>query len=115
MCSGCPAPTAKPELASPAVDGPRRRCDARSHTSREGAMKAVVGALALAAAMMSPAAQAETPASTLVMAMNIDDIISLDPAETFELQGGEVNANVYDRVTVYEPGEVALSGGVAES
>jgi peptide/nickel transport system substrate-binding protein len=78
-------------------------------------MKAVVGALALAAAMMTPAAQAETPASTLVMAMNIDDIISLDPAETFELTGGEVNANVYDRITVYEPGEVALSGGVAES
>ena len=39
-------------------------------------MKAVVSALALAAAAMMPAAQAETPASTLVMAMNIDDIIS---------------------------------------
>ena len=36
-------------------------------------------------------------------------------AETFELTGGEVNANVYDRITVYEPGAVALSGGVAES
>ena len=78
-------------------------------------MKAVVSALALAAAVVIPAAQAETPASTLVMAMNIDDIISLDPAETFELTGGEVNANVYDRITVYEPGEVELSGGVAES
>jgi peptide/nickel transport system substrate-binding protein len=77
-------------------------------------MKAVVSALALAAALVIPAAQAETPASTLVMAMNIDDIISLDPAETFELVGGEVNANVYDRITVYEPGEVTLSGGVAE-
>lgn len=79
-------------------------------------MKAFVGALIVAAtAAIVPAAHAETPASTLVMAMNIDDIISLDPAETFELVGGEVNANVYDRVTVYEPGETTLSGGVAES
>jgi peptide/nickel transport system substrate-binding protein len=78
-------------------------------------MKAVVSALALAAVAVMPVAQAETPASTLVMAMNIDDIISLDPAETFELVGGEVNANVYDRITVYEPGETTLSGGVAES
>jgi peptide/nickel transport system substrate-binding protein len=79
-------------------------------------MKAFVGALTVAATVaIVPAAHAETPASTLVMAMNIDDIISLDPAETFELTGGEVNANTYDRITVYEPGESALSGGVAES
>ena len=63
----------------------------------------------------SPLVQAETPPSTLVIAMNIDDIISLDPAETFELVGGEVNANIYDRITVHEPGQEALSGGVAES
>ena len=47
--------------------------------------------------------------------MNIDDILSLDPAETFELVGGEVIANVYDRITMHEPGEADLSGGVAES
>jgi len=75
-----------------------------------GMLTFVVGA---AAAM--PVAQAETPPSTLVMAMNIDDIISLDPAETFELVGGEVNANVYDRITVHEPGHEELSGGVAGS
>jgi peptide/nickel transport system substrate-binding protein len=80
-------------------------------------MNRLLGALACVIAALGaiPAAHAETPASTLVMAMNIDDIISLDPAETFELVGGEVNANIYDRITVYEPGEVALSGGVAES
>jgi peptide/nickel transport system substrate-binding protein len=76
-----------------------------------------LGALALVAAagVATPIAHAETPASTLVIAMNIDDIISLDPAETFELVGGEVNANVYDRITVHEPGQEKLSGGVAES
>ncbi len=80
-------------------------------------MKKWLGTLAVvaAAALAPPVAQAETPASTLVIAMNIDDIISLDPAETFELVGGEVNANVYDRITVHEPGQEELSGGVAES
>jgi peptide/nickel transport system substrate-binding protein len=72
-------------------------------------------ALMGAAVVAAPIAYAETPASTLVIAMNIDDIISLDPAETFELVGGEVNANIYDRITVHEPGQEELSGGVAES
>ncbi len=79
-------------------------------------MRAFAGALALVAAVaLGPQARAETPASTLVIAMNIDDIISLDPAETFELVGGEVITNIYDRVTGYEPGTMALTGGVAES
>ena len=79
-------------------------------------MNKLAGALALGAAIaLSPAVKAETPAATLVMAMNIDDIISLDPAETFELTGGEVIANIYDRVTQYEPGTMELVGGVAES
>jgi peptide/nickel transport system substrate-binding protein len=72
-------------------------------------------ALMVAAALTMPVAQAKTPPSTLVMAMNIDDIISLDPAETFELVGGEVNGNVYDRITVHEAGHEELSGGVAGS
>ena len=71
--------------------------------------------LIAAAVMAGPIGHAETPASTLVMAMNIDDIISLDPAETFELVSGEINANIYDRITVHEPGKEGLSGGVAES
>jgi peptide/nickel transport system substrate-binding protein len=79
-------------------------------------MKKLLGSLALGAALaIAPAAYAETPANALVMAMNIDDIISLDPAETFELVGGEVNANIYDRITGYEPGTMALVGAVAES
>jgi peptide/nickel transport system substrate-binding protein len=81
-------------------------------------MKRLLGALTWVVALLAafPVARAETPDSTLVMAMNIDDIISLDPAETFELVGGEVIANVYDRITVYEPGAVVeLTGGVAES
>lgn len=59
---------------------------------------------------------AETPKDTLVMAKFIDDIITLDPAEVFELSGGEMIANVYDRIMMYEPEDTAtLVGGVAES
>ena len=35
---------------------------------------------------------------TIVMAKQIDDIISLDPAEAFEFSGVEVGANVYDKL-----------------
>ncbi|MGH6718125.1 MAG: ABC transporter substrate-binding protein [Alphaproteobacteria bacterium] len=59
---------------------------------------------------------AETPADTLVIAKQIDDIITLDPAEVFEFSGGEVIANVYDRILMYEPEDTeTLAGGVAES
>ena len=105
--------------AAARVDAAGRRCDASSRIPPGGTTmnKKLAGALALAAAIATaPLARAETPASTLVIAMNIDDIISLDPAETFELVGGEVIANVYDRITAYEPGERWRStGGVAES
>ena len=62
------------------------------------------------------AAQAGTPKDTLVMAKNIDDIITLDPAEIFEFTGGELSANIYDRVMMFEPENLTeLVGGVAES
>lgn len=38
---------------------------------------------------------AKSPPDTLVEGFAIDDIISLDPAESFELSGGDVLANVY--------------------
>lgn len=61
-------------------------------------------------------ASAKTPDDTFVMAINMDDIISLDPAEVFELVGGEVIANIYDRITTHEPEDLSeLVGGVAES
>ncbi|MBX6320852.1 MAG: ABC transporter substrate-binding protein [Rhodospirillaceae bacterium] len=59
---------------------------------------------------------AETPKDTFVMAKNFDDIISLDPAEVFELSGGEVIANVYDRIMTHEAENTEkLVPGVAES
>jgi peptide/nickel transport system substrate-binding protein len=61
-------------------------------------------------------AQAETPKDTLVLAKQIDHIIPLDPAEVFEFSGGEVIANVYDRIFTFEAEDTAtLVPGVAES
>ena len=59
---------------------------------------------------------AETPPDTLVLAQDIGDLITLDPAEAFELTAGEILANVYDRIMTFEPEDPGiLTGGVAES
>jgi peptide/nickel transport system substrate-binding protein len=69
----------------------------------------------LLASVAGPVA-ADTPPDTLVVAKLIDDIISLDPAEVFEWSGGEMIANLYDRIMMHEPEDTTtLVGGVAES
>jgi peptide/nickel transport system substrate-binding protein len=63
-----------------------------------------------------PAPHAETPDDTLVQAWQIDDLITLDPAEVFEFSGAEYAANVYDRLVTYPVDDVTnLQGHVAES
>ncbi|MFQ5784498.1 MAG: ABC transporter substrate-binding protein [Alphaproteobacteria bacterium] len=67
-------------------------------------------------ALGAASSDAATPKDTLVMAKNISDIITLDPAEVFEFTGGELIANIYDRVMMYEAEDLTkLVGGVAES
>ena len=81
-------------------------------------LKRLASALALACASVALAfgAHAATPKNTLVMAKDIADLITLDPAEVFELTGGEIIANLYDRLMMYEPEDLTtLVGGVAES
>lgn len=74
---------------------------------------AAFAALPLAAA---PAAFAATPPDTIVIAKQIDDIITLDPGEDYELSGVEIATNIYDRLLRYEAEDVSkLVGGVAES
>ncbi len=46
--------------------------------------------------------QAATPKDTLVVAMAFDDIISLDPAESFEISTGELLGNSYDRLLRFD-------------
>lgn len=59
---------------------------------------------------------AKTPKHILVMAAQIDDMISLDPAEIFEFSGAEYAANTYDRLIGYDVDNVAeIFGVLAES
>jgi len=74
------------------------------------------GAALSALVAASTPSLADTPADTLVLAWAIDDIITLDPGETFEISSGEVMGNAYDRLVrfkVENPAE--LYGDVAES
>ncbi|HKJ51734.1 MAG TPA: ABC transporter substrate-binding protein [Gammaproteobacteria bacterium] len=73
------------------------------------------GIAALIVAGVTPS-QAATPKDTFVMAKDIADIITMDPAEVFELTTGEIIANIYDRIMMFEPEDLQnLVGGVAES
>lgn len=76
-------------------------------------------ASALLVATMSalpPQVMAATPKDTLVVAKNIADIITFDPAEAFELTTGELMANIYDRIMMAEPENTEeIVGGVVES
>jgi peptide/nickel transport system substrate-binding protein len=61
-------------------------------------------------------AEAATPKDTAVFAKQIDDIITLDPHESYEISGGEICTNVYDRLLRYEAEDLTKQvGGVAES
>ena len=74
-------------------------------------------ALAITAALsLSTPAWAETPADTLVIADMIEDIVSLDPAESFEFSGQDALLNVYDRlIRILPENDFALEPGLAES
>lgn len=76
--------------------------------------------LGVASALMASVAagplRAAPPADTFVMAKDISDIITLDPAEVFEFSGGEMIAQIYDRLMWFEPGDMSeLVCGVCES
>ncbi len=59
---------------------------------------------------------AETPADTLVIADKIDDIVSLDPAESFEFSGNDMLNNIYDTLVELDPADLGpLVPGLAES
>ncbi|THK39108.1 ABC transporter substrate-binding protein [Ensifer sp. MPMI2T] len=75
--------------------------------------KAAVFAASLALSV-SPAALAETPADVLVVAQNIDDIVSIDPAEAYEFSSGEYVTQTYDRLVQYDAPDVQkLAPGLA--
>ncbi len=61
-------------------------------------------------------AVAATPKDTLVVVKNIEDIVSLDPAEAFEFSSGEVVSNVYEGLVTYDAKDPSkIQAGVASS
>ncbi len=80
-----------------------------------------VRVLATSAAMAllltgAPQAFAATPADTLVLGFAFDDIISLDPAEAFELSTAEVTANTYNKLVGLNPSDTSkVVGELADS
>jgi len=53
--------------------------------------------------LLAAAARAQIPHDTVVMAMDIDDFVSLDPAEAYEFSDIEAIANCYDHLLDYDP------------
>jgi len=70
--------------------------------------------LLLLSAPLGGPARAATPPDTVVMGKGIDDIVSLDPAEVYEVSGAEVVGNVYDRLIEGDPRDPAqIRAGLA--
>ena len=70
----------------------------------------IVGAVAtvVAGAAIVPVL-AQTPANMLVIANRIDDITTLDPAQSFEFAGSDVSRNIYGKLVNFDPSN--LDGG----
>ncbi len=64
---------------------------------------ALACATSLSLAVSAGGSHAATPADTLVVAMAIDDVISLDPAEIFEITTSEILTNTYERLVTTDP------------
>lgn len=59
---------------------------------------------------------AQTPRDTIVQAAQIDDIISLDPHESFEYKGNETTTNIYEKLlTTPNSNPQRIVGELAES
>lgn len=79
-------------------------------------MTKLLTSAALGLALAMPA-YAETPANMLVIATRIDDVTSLDPAESFEFAGSDISRNVYQKLVNFDPANLDAGYGpeVADS
>ncbi|NHT78311.1 ABC transporter substrate-binding protein [Rhizobiaceae bacterium CRRU44] len=80
-------------------------------------MRRLTAGAAIALIMTAAApAYAATPADTLVQAWAIDDIISMDPGEAFELSTAEITANTYSLLVRLDLADTSkVKGDLAES
>lgn len=66
--------------------------------------------------LAAPSVYAATPADTLVEGFAIDDIISLDPAEAFELSTAEITGNSYSKLVTLDLADTSkVIGDLADS
>ncbi len=73
---------------------------------------AILGAaVALAAGVTTVPAMAETPANMLVIANRIDDITTMDPAQSFEFAGSDVSHNIYSKLVNFDPADLDAGYG----
>ena len=63
---------------------------------------------AAAALLVCQGAVAATPKDTLVVAWAMDDIISMDPAEAFEISAVEIMGNSFDRLLRYDVNDPSI-------
>ncbi|MEL6587649.1 MAG: ABC transporter substrate-binding protein, partial [Pseudomonadota bacterium] len=64
----------------------------------------------LAGAVALGPVQAATPDTVLVVAQNIDDIVTIDPASAYEFSSGEYVANTYDTLVRYDAADTTVLG-----
>ncbi len=78
--------------------------------------RSLLAGAALSAILMAAPALAVTPADTLVEGFAIDDIITMDPGEAFELSTAEVTGNTYDLLVRLDLDDTSkVKGDLAES
>ncbi len=84
-------------------------------TGRRGFLAGSVGASLVSYAGLG-AALGAVPKDVVVMAKQIDGIISLDPQESFEFPGNEISGNIYQKLITPNPDNPSeLRGDLAES
>ncbi|GAA0575080.1 ABC transporter substrate-binding protein [Caenispirillum bisanense] len=72
--------------------------------------------VALTTAFGTVAVNAATPKDMAVIVWQLDELITLDPAEAYEFSGAELAANLYDRLVFYNIDNTDdIQGGIAES
>lgn len=78
--------------------------------------RSLLAGAALSAFLVAGPAFAVTPADTLVEGFAIDDIITMDPGEAFELSTAEVTGNTYDLLVRLDLSDTSkVKGDLAES
>ncbi len=85
------------------------------HRSRSLARRLAAGTILLGALALAQGASAATPADTLVIANGIDDMKSLDPAESFEFAGQDQINNIYETLVEIDPQTLKPIPGLASS